>query len=152
MVLKKSLRPAPATLIVITSMPHLSQDLTSATFNLGPRRSIMTKHSEVATEIIGLAKNGVIGQVCTRQALEELLVLEPWLVNNMDKKAVESLVITLNRGLRTLLSWYRLYKEKPLVRKQVLKGASGWEETLLDRVVEGLVMSNEDLEVGMASP
>ena len=84
--------------------------------------------------------------------MEELLVLEPWLVNNMDKKAVESLVITLNRGLRTLLSWCRLYKEKPLVKKQVLKGASGWEKTLLDRVVEGLVMSNEHLEVGMASP
>ena len=60
-------------------------------------------------------------------------------------------MITLNRGLRTLLSWYRLYLEKPLVKKQVLKGGSGWKETL-DRVVEGMVMSNEDLQVGMAAP
>ena len=51
-----------------------------------PSSTSMTKHSEDAKEFVGLAKNGVVGQVCTRQAIEELLVLEPWLVPNMSKK------------------------------------------------------------------
>ena len=111
----------------------------------------MVKHSKVAAELIGHARNGVLSQVTVARAIEDLISLEPFLVEKIKtKKEMEKLTLSLNRGLRTLLTWYRVYKmNRRGARKQLLKGAAAWEESVLDGVTEGLVLSNKELKVGL---
>ena len=86
------------------------------------------KHSKVAAELIGHAKNGVLSQVAVGRAIEDLISLEPFLVEVKTKKEMEKLKLSLNRGLGTLLAWHRVYKRNRRgARKQLLKGAAAWE-------------------------
>ena len=112
----------------------------------------MVKHSKVAAELIGHAKNGMLSLVAVGRAIQDLIALEPFLVEKLkSKKEIEKLTLSLNRGLRTLLTWYRVYKmNRRGARKQLLKGAAPWEESVLDGVAEALVLSNKELKVGLS--
>ena len=111
---------------------------------LAPRRVSMIKHSKVAAELIGLARNGILSQVTLAKALDEFVALEPHLVAKLNFKEIEKLTLALTRGLRTLMAWFRVYKQNKFSKRAVLKGADAWEESVLDGIAEGLVLSNKE--------
>ena len=106
----------------------------------------MTKHAELAVELIHLAKNGVLGQVACNEAIAELSILMPALFEKMKEPGLAKLA--LSRGICTLLAWFRECKRKPKVKKQLLKGAQLSDEMAIDWMLSGSQLRNADLQVG----
>ena len=97
------------------------------------------KHASLASMLIGVAKNGVLGLACTKKALADLVFLEPHLIAQVKKPLV--LLLDVNRAVRTLLTAFREFKKAP---KALVKHANASEKHILEATVEHLVLSNAD--------
>ena len=104
----------------------------------------MKKYSTLAVQLIGLARNGVMGHVTTTMGIKELTLLQPKLLGRLEPKERDIFLLELSRSLRTLLAWFRDYKRHPSVRKTVLKNLKVGDEALLDGVVANLLLCNKD--------
>ena len=103
----------------------------------------MKKYSTLASQLIALAPNAVLSHVTTKEAVRELVLLQPKLLSLLGPKDQDIFYLELSRSLRTLLSWFRDYKRYPATKTSVLKKLGVGDGALLDAVVANLVLKNK---------
>ena len=116
-----------------------NKDIMSSYFKLTPRLRSMVGHAPLADELLSLAKNGILSQVDTTRAISDMVILEPGLLGKCKKP--DDIILPLQRGVRTLLTWYRKFKMYSKTRKQVLKGATACDEALLEKIAGKMVLN-----------
>ena len=89
-------------------------------------------------------KNGILSHITMKKSIEDLILLQPNLVSNIEK--VTDFVLELSRALRTLLAWFREYKKYEETRRIILKHSNAGDKAILDQVVAKLVLRNADEE------
>ena len=120
----------------------MPQDLTPCYLNLAPRVVLMKKYASLAKQLIHHAKNGVLSHVCTTKGIQELALLHPsWFEHIQDK--VE-FALLMSRCLRTLLFWYREFKDKERAKQTILKKSLVGDEAVLQNVVVNLILKNKE--------
>ena len=104
----------------------------------------MLRYASLASMLIEHAKNGILFHITMKKSIEDLILLQPNLVSNIEK--VTDFVLELSRALRTLLAWFREYKKYEETRRIILKHSNAGDKAILDQVVAKLVLRNADEE------
>ena len=113
----------------------------------------MIKFSSLAARLISFAPNGVLAHTIITAGIEQLTLLQPHLVAKLKKP--EKFALELSRALRTLLSWFRDFKEGGRKKAALIRKAQAREEGILEKTVENMVLKNKvtrDKGICMASP
>ena len=122
-------------------IPNSWQELLSKHFGHAPRKEAMIKFSSLAARLISLAPNGVLAHTIVTAGIEQITLLQPHLVAKLKKPG--DFALELSRALRTLLSWFRDFKEGGRKKAALIRKAQAGEEGILEKTVENMMLKNK---------
>ena len=130
--------------MLATYIPNYWQELLSKHFRHAPRTDAMIKFSSLASRLISFAHNGVLAHTIVTAGIEQLTIVHPNLVAKIKKPG--DFALELSRALRTLMSWFRDFKEGGRKKAAIIKKANPGEEAILEKTVEKLVLENKETQ------